>query len=114
MSAFRCFYHISVLFLLAPPIFAATNLYTSTGRGADLGGEVRQRGDVMAIDRGGARELAAGELHAVTGVAREADRDAIKLLDRGRRMLFGFCCHARAGSWFAARPTIPWAALDPV
>ncbi len=34
-------------------------------RGTDLGGEVRQRGDVVAEDGGGARELRAGQLHPV-------------------------------------------------
>jgi hypothetical protein len=39
----------------------------------DLGREVREGGDVVAVERRSPRELGAGELHAVSGVAREAD-----------------------------------------
>ena len=52
------------------------------GGRADLGGEVGQRRDVVAEQRGLGRELRAGELHAVAGVAREADDDLGELLDR--------------------------------
>ena len=50
------------------------------GRRADLGREVGQRADVVAEDRGGPRELGAGQLHAVAGVAGEPDGDALELL----------------------------------
>ncbi len=52
------------------------------GRGADLGGKVREGREVVARERGRLRELGAGELHAVARIARESDRDAIDLLDR--------------------------------
>jgi hypothetical protein len=45
------------------------------GGRANLGGEVGQRRDVVAEQRGLGRELRAGELHAVAGVAREANDD---------------------------------------
>ena len=51
------------------------------GRRADLGGEVGQRRDVVPEQRRLGRELRAGELHAVAGVAREADDDLGELLD---------------------------------
>ena len=51
------------------------------GRRADLGREVRQRRDVVADERRLAREAAAGQLHAVAGVAGEADRHLLELLD---------------------------------
>ena len=44
-------------------------------------GIVGQRADVVAEDGGGPGELGAGELHAVAGVAGEADGDAVELLD---------------------------------
>ena len=40
----------------------------SAGRSADLGREVRERGQVVAIERCCIRELAAGDLHSVAGV----------------------------------------------
>ena len=40
---------------------------------ADLGGEVRERGQRVARERRGQRELAARKLHAVAGIARETD-----------------------------------------
>ena len=52
------------------------------GRGADLGREVRQRREVVAEHRGRVGEAAAGELHAVAGVAGEADHDPLALFDR--------------------------------
>ena len=58
-------------------------------RGADLGREVRQRADVVAEDRGRPGELGAGELHAVAGIAGEADRDPLELLDGELRLLGG-------------------------
>ena len=51
-------------------------------RGADLGGELGQRGQIVAECRGDARELVTGELHAVAGVAGEADDDLVDLLQR--------------------------------
>ena len=56
------------------------------GRRADLGREVGQRGEVVAEERRLAREAPARELHAVAGVAREADDDPIALLDRLRHV----------------------------
>ena len=52
------------------------------GGRADLRGEVRQRREVVPEDGGLAREPVAGELHAVAGVAGEADHDPLELLDR--------------------------------
>ena len=50
--------------------------------GADLGGEVGQRRQVVAERGGLGGEPVAGQLHAVAGVAGEADDDAVELLDR--------------------------------
>ena len=55
-------------------------------RGADLGREVRQRHQVVAEDGRLLGEPVAGELHAVTGVAREPDDHPVELLD-----LLGHC-----------------------
>jgi len=49
--------------------------------GADLGGEVGQRHQVVAERRRLLGEPVAGELHAVTGVAREPDDHPVELLD---------------------------------
>ena len=51
------------------------------GRGTDLGGEVRQRGQVVAERRRFLGEAVPRQLHAVAGVARETDNDTVKLLD---------------------------------
>ena len=51
------------------------------GRRANLGGKVGERRDVVAEHRRLRGELRAGELHAVAGVAREADHDGLALLD---------------------------------
>jgi hypothetical protein len=51
------------------------------GRGADLGGEVRQRGKVIAEGRRLLREPVSRQLHAIAGVARETDNDTVELLD---------------------------------
>ena len=51
------------------------------GRGADLGRVVGQRADVVAEDCGRARELRAGQLHAIARVARETDGYPFELLD---------------------------------
>ena len=42
-------------------------------RGANFGRVIRKGGNIIAVKRGGIRELAAGDLHAVTGISREAD-----------------------------------------
>ena len=55
------------------------------GRGANLGGEVGQRGEIVAVEGHGVRELAAGDLHAVAGVTAEADD----------RLFYGFFLAAR-------------------
>src|SRR5260370_13136095 len=39
---------------------------------------VRKSGNVIAVECGGIRELAAGDLHALAGVAREADHRLIQ------------------------------------
>ena len=50
-------------------------------RGADLGGEVRQRHQVVAEGRRLLGEPVAGQLHPVAGVAGEPDDHAVELLD---------------------------------
>ena len=50
-------------------------------RSADLGGEVREGRQVVAEHGGFLGEPVTGELHAVAGVAGDADDDAIELLD---------------------------------
>ena len=67
------------------------------GRGADLGREVGQGADVVAEDRGRPGELGPGQLHAVAGVAGEADRDPLELLDRELGLPGGR--HAPSGSF---------------
>jgi hypothetical protein len=49
--------------------------------GADLRGEVGQRGEVVAEGRGLAGEPVAGQLHAVAGVAGQPDDDAVQRHD---------------------------------
>ncbi len=49
--------------------------------GANLGREVRERGEVVAEQSGLAREAVARELHTVTRVTREADDHSIDVLD---------------------------------
>ena len=60
----------------------------NTGQGAlwrtDLGGVIRLRRKVIAEERGLGGEPVTGELHTVTGVAREADDDLLQLLPRLR------------------------------
>ena len=53
------------------------------GRGPDLGGELRQGGQIVAEQGAGRGEPVAGELHAVAGVAREAQHDAVGSADLG-------------------------------
>ena len=68
-------------------------------RSADLGGEIGQRGEVVADQRGRVREPVSRELHPVAGVAGEPDDDAFSFLD-GRAHLVrigvllgsGVCC----------------------
>ena len=43
------------------------------GRGANLGREVGERGQIVSVQRGRIRELAAGDLHSVAGVTAETD-----------------------------------------
>src|SRR5262249_54022834 len=57
------------------------------GGGANLSWEVRERRDVVPQDGRDVRELRAGELHAVTGIAREPDGYGFNFLNfppRGR------------------------------
>ncbi len=46
-------------------------------RSANLRGKVRKRGDIVAIERNGIRELASGNLHPVAGVAGKPNDRAI-------------------------------------
>ena len=46
----------------------------------DLGGEVRQRDEVVADQRGGSRKAVARELYTVARIAREADDDPLLFL----------------------------------
>src|SRR5882672_2601423 len=48
-----------------------------TGGSANFRGIVRKGGDVIAVERDGIRELVASNLHAVAGIAREADHRLI-------------------------------------
>ena len=79
-------------------------------RGPDLGREVRQRRDVVAEDGADAREAVAGQLHAVAGVARESDDDAVELLQRmlsGGRLTHGsapLLVAGRRASWYRRSP----------
>src|SRR5581483_8204649 len=52
------------------------------GGRADLGGEVRERGDVIPEQRRLRGELRPRQLHTVAGVAREADDHLRQLLNR--------------------------------
>src|SRR5437867_1121181 len=53
--------------------------YTGNGtrRSANFRRIVREGGDVVAVERDGIRELVAGNLHAVAGIAREANHRLI-------------------------------------
>ena len=44
-------------------------------RRADFGGKIGERGEIVAGQRGRQRELPAGQLHAVAGIAGKADDD---------------------------------------
>jgi hypothetical protein len=84
-----------------------------TGRCADLGREVGQGGEVVAYDRGGIGEAAAGELHPVTGVAGEPHDHAIDLLEC-LLLHNGPGDEARAEcSHLAGRPNAPLGASGP-
>ncbi len=52
------------------------------GRCTNLGGEVRERGEVVARPRRLGRELFPGELHAVTGIPGEPDHGAVQRFSR--------------------------------
>ena len=72
------------------------------GRSADLGGVVRQRREVVAEHGGQLGEPVADELHAVAGVAGEADDDAPQLLGLALR-----CRGGGHGPSPLRRPTKP-------
>ena len=46
-----------------------------SGRSTNFGGKVRQRADIVAVDRRDVGHLRADQLHSVTAVAAEADHD---------------------------------------
>src|SRR6202022_4962284 len=50
--------------------------------GADLGGKIGEGGEVVAVQRDLAGELGAGELHAVAGIAGEADDRVLEIAGR--------------------------------
>src|SRR5207302_793442 len=52
-----------------------------SGRRPDLRREVRQRGEIVAEDSGGAGEPVAGELHPIARITGEPDDDPLLLLD---------------------------------
>ena len=54
-------------------------------RSANLRREVREGGDIVAVERDRVGELASGDLHAVAGVSGEADNRLVDLfgLDTG-------------------------------
>jgi hypothetical protein len=75
--------------------------------GPDLGGEVGQGGQVVAEDGGVGGEPVTGQLHAVAGVAGEADDHPIQL---AHRLVHGFTrCPCSRPEWRrgAAAPR-PW------
>ena len=72
--------------------------------GADLRREVRERREVVPEDRGLAREPVAGQLHAVAGVAGEADDDPLELFDVLRLGHGRGIAHAEAARTGAMRP----------
>src|SRR6266852_1985497 len=52
----------------------------SAGGGANFSREVRKRSDIIAIQRHGVGELAAGDLHPVAGISGKADYCLLDLL----------------------------------
>jgi hypothetical protein len=52
-------------------------------------GIVRESGQVVAVKRDGIRELAAGDLHAVAGIAAKADYGLIDGFERGAESCAG-------------------------
>ena len=58
--------------------------------GADLSGEIGECCKVVSEQRRGIGELSAGELHAVSGVAAEADNDGVECCGRGIGRLIGW------------------------
>ena len=81
------------------------------GQGAgwrpDLGGEVGQRGDVVAERGGVSREAVAGQLHAVAGVAGETDHDMVQCPYLGHRAPLSQECTPTHQSSRAIRLTAP-------
>ena len=57
------------------------------------GREIRKGGKVISIQGSVVGEIGASELHAVTGITREADGDALQLLDRCGMVLICLCRH---------------------
>jgi len=81
-------------------------------RSANFRGIVRKGGDVIAVQRDGIRELVAGNLHAVAGIAREAND---RLLDYFALVLdrwnFRECRHSSANPPLIEElPDYPWGA----
>ena len=86
--------------------------FRRAGRGADLGGEVGEGGQVVAQQGAARGETVAGELHAVAGVAGEAHDDLVQLLCCVLRSR----CHGlpRLMSWTVESPGSPrWAVAPP-
>jgi hypothetical protein len=73
----------------------------SARRGANFGREVRQSGKVIAVKRHGICELAAGDLHAVAGVAAEANYSLFE------DFTFAFCGRGRNNSTCGHNGQIP-------
>jgi len=51
-------------------------------RGANFSRVVGERGEIVAVERNGIRELTASDLHAVAGISAEADDGLVKLFAR--------------------------------
>ena len=77
-----------------------------SGWRANLGGVIRQGGDVVAEECGGGGELRTGQLHSIARVAGEANRDAVKL---GNRAVL----RSRIGGGHVARTPLPVGRLAP-
>ena len=61
------------------------------GRSADFGRIVGERGDIVSVERDRVGELAAGNLHAVAGVAGKANHRAFNHFALGLRCWRNFC-----------------------